>query len=227
MSISSSRPAIQTAQSPVGPRLPGASRLMVSVRPPRRAAERAADQVKSCTYCGLSNDDAAIRCAGCGTDEFKNPTAAPPPLPAATPEADLRLRDILTDASLRFRALVVASTASYLILFFHPWITDRFLSQAAADALAWEGYGALLPLPPSMNWLFMLLYSAVAMGLWNFSKSARLVFTLLSAFWLLDVLLAGIQVRTAFDSFLFLASSMADGAILASAYTSPVKERFE
>ena len=54
-----------------------------------------------------------------------------------------------------------------------------------------------------------------------------MVFTLLICFSALVTLLAGVQVQTAFGSFLLYFINLADGAIIAMAYTSPLRERFE
>lgn len=72
----------------------------------------------------------------------------------------------------------------------------------------------------------MLVWVAVAVGLWNFSRSARLVFALGIAFFALFTLLAGVQVDTAYGSFLGTIINLANGAILVMAFTAPLKDRF-
>jgi len=45
--------------------------------------------MKVCKYCGRENDDEAVHCRECGTQEFKTPAAetAPPELPDTLPES--------------------------------------------------------------------------------------------------------------------------------------------
>lgn len=184
--------------------------------------------MKACAYCGKENEDAAVACAACGTDSFKTTTddpAAPPNRDRTSSEP--RLRDILADPLRLFRTLVVSSTIAYGIWFFQFILGGALISQSTWDALSWQGSGALLPTPPAFAWLFLLLSVAVAVGLCMFSRSARSVFAALSAFWIMMSLLGGVQVQTAFGSFLLLLSNMADGAILVMAYTPPLKQRFE
>jgi len=184
--------------------------------------------MKPCAYCGKENEDGAATCAECGTNSFKMTTDAPvAPRGAESAEGQLRLRDILTNPVRLFRTLVVTSTVAYVIWFFQLLLANRLISQGTWDALSWQGFGALLPMPPAFGWLFLVLFAAVAVGLWTFSKSARLVFVALSVFWILTAPLGGVQVQTAFGSFLLLLTNLADGAILVMAYTAPLKERFE
>lgn len=152
---------------------------------------------------------------------------APVVVQSVQPSDTVRVRDILTDPVRLFRALIVISTATYVICFFQLLLAGGLIPQSTLDALSWHGSGALLQMPPAVGWLLLLLSVAVAVGLWMFSKSARIVFAAFSVFWIVTSFLGGVQVQTAFGSFLLLLTNMADGAILVMAYTSPLKERFE
>ena len=44
--------------------------------------------MKHCAYCGKENDDGAVCCRECGTDEFKESAAAEAPAPPAPPEPE-------------------------------------------------------------------------------------------------------------------------------------------
>lgn len=184
--------------------------------------------MKSCDYCGQANDDAAAVCAGCGTTAFQpiSEVSAPPPGPKAMLPA-FRLREITNDPVQLFRALVLLSTISYLVWFFHLLVGGSLLSQETWDALAWQGVGAWLTIPPSFAWLFLLVSVAVSVGLWSFSASARWVFAALSVFSVITSLLGGIQVQTALGSYLGTMAGMANGAILVMAYTPPLRQQFE
>jgi len=182
--------------------------------------------MKFCDYCGQENDDAATVCAECGTNEFKPAISSPASQNPVEHQSGIWFKDTLADLPRLFRALVLVSTGSYCIWFFQLLLGGRFMARPTWDALAWEGYGALLPMPSAFSWLFLLLNLAVAVGLWQFSKSARLVFAALSVFFIIVSLLSGIHVQTAFGSCLLLIGDMADGALLVLAYTPPMRGRF-
>jgi Putative prokaryotic signal transducing protein/zinc-ribbon domain len=42
--------------------------------------------MKNCAYCGKENDDEAVYCRECGTEEFQKPAAAEKPAEPPTPE---------------------------------------------------------------------------------------------------------------------------------------------
>jgi hypothetical protein len=44
--------------------------------------------MKNCAYCGKENDDDAVRCRECGTDEFKQSASAEKPAESVTPEPE-------------------------------------------------------------------------------------------------------------------------------------------
>jgi hypothetical protein len=183
--------------------------------------------LKPCAYCGKENEDLAAFCAECGTTEFKLPPATAPGLPSPPPpQEQWTLRDGFTDPVQLFRVLIIASTLSYIIWFFQHYLFGRLVSQEVWDALSWSGYGSVLQLPTGIGWLWMLVSVAAAVGLCSFSKSARMVFTLLIVFDAVLTLLGGVVVNIALGSFLGLVETMADGAILVMAYTSPLKDRF-
>jgi hypothetical protein len=183
--------------------------------------------MKTCVYCGKDNDDAAVACTGCGTSEFR--TAAASDLEQSgtkSVENGGQLREILTDPARLFRVLIIVSTTAYVIWFFELPVCWRLISSETRAALAWRGCGAWLTIPPKLDWLFMLLWVAAAVGLWGFSKSARLVFAALTVFFGIMSFLSGVQVSTPLGSFVLQIMYLADGAILLMAYTAPLKNRF-
>jgi hypothetical protein len=126
-----------------------------------------------------------------------------------------------------FRGLVIASTVCYLLVVFSPWLFWQGVSQETYAVLSWSGVGAFLPLPRGVYGLIVLLWVAVAVGMYQFSPQARLVFLVLTGFNLLLTLLGGMMTLMAFEAFLVTAATLMDGAILALAYLSPLKESFE
>lgn len=125
-----------------------------------------------------------------------------------------------------FRRLIIVSTCSYLIWYFEPWLTWWWTSDVEAEMLNSTGYNALLVIPEAFYKLLLLLWVATAIGLYNFSASARALYAILLAFSLADSLVAGLQASSALSSFLGYLCSLCDGAIIILAYSSPLRFRF-
>lgn len=183
--------------------------------------------MKSCTYCGKENQDTAGACVECGTSSFYDTTSTGARSPVAKDLfGETTLRSIITSPPRLFRALIILATSTYLIYWFQLLLGKGLISHDVWDALSWDGYEALLTIPDSVLWLLMLLWVAVTVGLYGFSKAARFVFLWLTLFSTVTALLGGVTVQTAFGTFLCLITNLADGAILAMAYSTPLKERF-
>ena len=77
--------------------------------------------MKTCAYCGRENEEAALACAGCGTDEFKDPSAgALPPADAGRAWVTVRMCANLAEADsfagqLRAEGLAVFIPDQYLL----------------------------------------------------------------------------------------------------------------
>ena len=123
--------------------------------------------------------------------------------------------------------LVLITNVAYLMWFFQFLYIGSFITPTTWTILSWHGYGALLRMPDRLDWLFTFLTIIVAIGLWSFSRSARIVYTWTILFSFVMTFFAGVEVQTAFGSSLLLVCNLADGAILVMAYTQPLKTRFE
>ena len=123
--------------------------------------------------------------------------------------------------------LIVLSSLCYVLVLAGPWVFWSNLSPQASDVLSWRGLEAILPLTGFPHYLLSLLWLAAAVGMYFFIKAARALYAALAAFNLLVFLLAGIDTRLAVESFLIQFTTMADGAIIAIAYWSPLSKRFK
>ena len=121
---------------------------------------------------------------------------------------------------------VVVSATAFLLLWFELYLVGSFLAAETWDALTWEGYGAILPLPPSFAWLKMLLWVAVAIGMYTFSASARLLYLILFTFDMITTLGSGILVSTSWGGLLADLTTFSDGIVLTLAYFSPLRAEF-
>ena len=125
-----------------------------------------------------------------------------------------------------FRSIVVTSVVLYLVSYFLPY--ESFESNpAAVNLLKLDGYAALAN---PQSWLFgagvLLLWLLAAVGLLHFDNWARYLYLALTVWALVAAGLYGIRVSSPVESVLGLAVDLLDGAILALAFLSPLKNSF-
>jgi ribosomal protein L40E len=137
---------------------PGGASRLESWRPVRRAAELGSFGdiriMKICDYCGRENEDEAVRCHECGTQEFKTPAAEPgasalPNAPTETSapgwefreltpqEMQMDLVTLIGCRTLPEADMIVSELRGAGISAFIP---DEFLSQAVLWNLNTYGY---------------------------------------------------------------------------------------
>ena len=178
--------------------------------------------MKTCSYCGTANAPATTSCTSCGMDEFRNLSGTPDPELAVASKPNVESWEALSEPVTVFRILLVVSTVSYLLGFFHIY----FVSDHLVAPLSWHGYGAIFTLPTSVVWLSLALWLASALGMWLFVRSARFLYAALTLFFVLVTFFSGVAVQTGFGAFFGVVTNLSDGALLAIAFLSPVKERF-
>lgn len=153
---------------------------------------------------------------------------APTPSQAVEESApDVRLRDILTDQARLFKALVIIGNGAFILSLIAPYVESHFLSFDTIELLNRNQEAALITLPGGISWLTTFLYLAIAVGLYQFSASARAAFVIFLVGFSVLGLFTGVSIVSPIVGFLSAVSAMADGAILLLAYATPLKERFE
>ncbi|MEQ2009134.1 MAG: hypothetical protein ABMA26_20320 [Limisphaerales bacterium] len=180
--------------------------------------------MKSCASCGKETEEAVVRCPECGSDSFQIGTNMPSGVPTAEP--GLSLQGILADPARLFRALVIVANSAYLLSLLVSEFELHFLSWDTVALLNRNGHGTLSTLPSGIYSLNVLIFLATAVGLYQFSASARAVFAIFKVGWWLFILLNGVSVTSPLVGFLATVVCMADGAILVLAYATPLKDRF-
>lgn len=125
-----------------------------------------------------------------------------------------------------FRTLVATTTFAFLLAAFSPLLNWAVVWPEISDVLRHDGSMAVLRLPSYVTGLLVLLWVAAAVGVWQFDRHARLAFLLLTAISVVLTGLGGISVQLPFEVMLEYAVALMDGAILAIAYLSPLKEKF-
>lgn len=126
-----------------------------------------------------------------------------------------------------FRLTVMISMTLYATFVVIPWIQVRWMSKEALDAITWNGFEAIGLMPSGLYWFFSLVTLLAQAGLLFFSREARFFYSGTVVFWALLVLLSGIVVFTSLDALLSHVILLLNGGILAMAFTSPLRERFE
>ena len=136
------------------------------------------------------------------------------------------MRDVLADPVKLFRALVIVGNGAYLVSVLVPYLESRVLSYDTLDLIDRSGHGALFTLPPGIYWLTVLIYLAIAVGLYHFSASARTAFAIFTVVFGVLILFSGVAISSPLVGFLAVVTGMADGAILLLAYATPLRTRF-
>jgi hypothetical protein len=121
---------------------------------------------------------------------------------------------------------VVLSTICFILLVIGPWIFWRDLSQETYDGLSWRGFDAVLPLPPRFFFITAVIWVVAAVGVYYFVPAALWLYTALIVFGMVTSLLSGMNTGLAVESFLIFLVNLADGAILALAYWTPLRKKF-
>ena len=171
--------------------------------------------LKTCTYCGLANKDDVMVCAQCGTEFGK-----------AAPADETPTVPFYRDPIARFRMLVVLSAICSVLLLIGPWVFWRDVSDETYDGLSWRGFGAVLPIAPTAYYITAALWLMAAVGVYFFVPAALWLYTALVVFGMATTLLGGMQTALAVESFLFYLLNLGDGAILALAYWTPLRDEF-
>jgi hypothetical protein len=171
--------------------------------------------VKTCSYCGAGTEDTASACSQCGITFSGH----------ASQRAFI-LRHLYLDPDSRFRVILVVGLVSYLLNIAGAWVLWRNLPGDTADAVAWAGFGAVLALPPVVQWATVALWIAATIGIYFFIPAARLLYTFLVGFAMFTTLVGGVHVNLPVEAFLIYVASISDGAVLVLAYWSPLRKLF-
>lgn len=171
----------------------------------------------TCELCGCENPDDASVCLACGNEDSSGVGWRS----AGPSRARTRVFRLLVVTSLTAYLAVVALDQSSEVLF-----RAGVISESMRNALLWRGTDGVFWLPPMFYWLKVFLYAAAAVGLCRFSWPSRLVFTVVIVLTYLLLLPFGLFVETPVGFFLWTVSMNLNGAILAMAWTHPLKGRF-
>ena len=130
------------------------------------------------------------------------------------------------DIKIIYRSSIVIGTLAYVIYFFLPY-TYGYLDSDMGALLAYSGYGAIMQGGAVFGYAIFTAWIACAIGLFLFYNVARTAYVGLIIFTTALVPLLGTTVETAGGSLLIDISSIMDGAILAMAFFSPIRNEFK
>lgn len=125
-----------------------------------------------------------------------------------------------------FQTLVIVSAFLYLAWFFIPYL-PRSHSREVWRALNMSGHGASSVIQHPAFYLAIGAAKLVAtLGLLLFLSWSRWLLVVVLVISIFSIPFAGLTVAPALDSFVGALTGLADGAILALAFSSPIAERW-
>lgn len=125
-----------------------------------------------------------------------------------------------------FKALIISSIATYIILLFLPYLDSFYLSQEEIDVLSWNNYGSVFPIPNWFAWIMFGINLLIVCGLYFYVRIARTMYLWLFIILILMNPFMGIQTNTGLEGLFYQLISTLDGAILAVAYLTSINEKF-
>lgn len=136
----------------------------------------------------------------------------------------LVIAGVLLDGLLRFYSHIPLVISQYLL-----WLPmDLVLSEEkrVMEVLSGNGLGSFLPFHPAIGMAFLVAFLLAAVGLLFFQNWGRHLFLALVVVGMIWDGLAGLGVSTPFENAFSRLQSLLDGAVLALAYLSPVRDCF-
>jgi hypothetical protein len=105
---------------------------------------------------------------------------------------------------------------------------DLVLSEAPkiTQVLSGNALGSFLPHHPAVDIAFLVAWLLASVGLLFFQNWGRHLFLTLALLGMIDLALSGLVVYTPFEHAFSRFQSLLDGAVLALAYLSPVRDCF-
>jgi len=124
-----------------------------------------------------------------------------------------------------YRIAVLTGAVTYSAYWFLPY-TYGYLDSFTGSLLSYAGHAAIFVGPEIFHIAIFAAWLVAAVGLLLFRKTARTLFLVLVVATTALSPLFGVSVETAGGATLIAIANMADGAVLALAYFSPVKNEF-
>ena len=149
-------------------------------------------------------------------------------------ENSTSLRSVASDESVEassnairlFRKLAIVNSAALILSTVVQNVESRMMPEGGADLLNYNGVFAMITLPNSVSWLSTLIHISAVVGLYQFSKAARALYTLLIFGFSVLLLFTGFCITSPIVGFLAQVSGLTCGALLLMSYATPLKEKF-
>lgn len=125
-----------------------------------------------------------------------------------------------------FRFSIIGSLVCYLIWFMLPYADAALYSEATMYLLREDGYLSIVTLPAAFAFTLLFVWIALARGMWVFYIRARTAYLGMVIFTTLLTPFEGFRVQSPMEAICLDLALMFDGAVLALAYFSPVKDEF-
>lgn len=125
-----------------------------------------------------------------------------------------------------FRILVVAAFLLHAVLWLAPLVEHPWLESLDVWLLDFDGSGAVAPYNPILYWCLFSSWLLILTGLFFYVAAARSGLVLLTIISVALSIAWGIRVFTPCEAALSELLSVIDGALIAMAYCSPVRDEF-
>ena len=126
-----------------------------------------------------------------------------------------------------FRSLIILSVVIYTVIIAKPYFDSSFHSKDLLDLLAWNGFEAIVFLPEWANWIIILIWLPISLGMYYFNKQSRLAYLIAAIFFTLTLPLFGTQIFTGTEIMLYQLVATLDGIVLTMAYFTSISDEFK
>ena len=126
-----------------------------------------------------------------------------------------------------FRLLVISAMLFYVLWFCAPYLDSYIKDPNVQDLLLWHGYGAIIKPTDIEAYVWLLVYGLLSIGLVYFKAWARTAFLVVTVLAVTLILASGMTIHTVYEQILLQIVTLLDGAIIAMAYFSKLKDEFK
>ena len=127
---------------------------------------------------------------------------------------------------LKFRVIVIFTAFISILLWEMPYIDYEFFSDNELSLLNQSGFGSSIPFSNFLYWGSLAVWLLIYVGIYLYSNVAKFGFIVMCVVSAIATAFYGIQVYSPYESVIGNLLGLANGAILAMSYLSPIGDKF-
>ena len=124
-----------------------------------------------------------------------------------------------------YRTCIIVGAILYIAFWFMPY-SYGYYNGEIQSLLSYTGFAATIQFSDTVSWIIFFMFLFCSLGMYLYRKIFRTAFLLLLTTITIISSLTGVSVITGVDVMLNDITSILDGAVLAMAYFSPIKDKF-